>query len=113
MLAPAILLHIDAVILRSLLEVGESELAVGVGDALDLVEAGKGVLDMARVGQRLFALPRKGKQAFRQLGPIVNFPVFGARHPSGLCGHRYFFHELGSGPSHAPSVPPSQTSASV
>ena len=58
--APAILFHIDAVILRSLFDVGEGELAVGVGNALDLVEAGEGVLDMARVGQRLFALTRKG-----------------------------------------------------
>src|SRR6476646_676010 len=91
-LAPAILFHIDAVILRSLLDVGEGELAVGVGNALDLVEAGEGVLDMARLGQRLFALPRKVKHAFRQLGPTVNFSVFGARHPSGLCGHRHFLH---------------------
>src|SRR5262245_49857295 len=69
MLAPAILLHIDAVILRSLLDVGESELAVGVGDALDLVEAGKGVLDMARVGQRLFCAAAERQTRFPAARP--------------------------------------------
>jgi hypothetical protein len=54
--APIVLLDVDAVVLRRLLDVGEGEVAVFVGDTLDLVEAGQGVLDVGSVRQRLFAL---------------------------------------------------------
>ena len=49
----------DAVILGGLLDVGEGKLAVGVRNALDLIEAGERVYHMTGVGQRLFPLQRK------------------------------------------------------
>src|SRR5438477_443465 len=49
---PVFLLDVDAEVLRRLLDVGEGEVAIFVGDTLDLVEAGQGVLDVGSVRPR-------------------------------------------------------------
>jgi hypothetical protein len=85
--APAILFHIDAVIVGGLLDVGEGKLAVGIRNVLDLIEAGERINHMTGVGQRLFPLPREGEHALWQLRAIVNLAIFRAWDPSGLCGH--------------------------
>jgi hypothetical protein len=51
--------------LRRLFDIGEGELAVLVGHADRLIEAGDRVSDVARVGQRFLALFRKGEHAVR------------------------------------------------
>ena len=64
-LSPIVLGDLDAIMLRRPLDVREGEVAVGIGDILDLIEARAGVLDMPRVGQRLLALLGEGVDAVR------------------------------------------------
>src|SRR2546423_12640697 len=66
---PVFLLDVDAEGLRRLLDDGEGEVAIFVGDTLDLVEAGQGVLDVGSVRQRLLALLGERVRAVRQLLP--------------------------------------------
>src|ERR1700693_3657229 len=85
-IAPALLLDVDAVVLRRLLDVGEGEVAIGIGDALDLVEAGERVAHMARVGQGLLALLGEGIVAVGQIAPCGQIAVLGMGFPRGLHG---------------------------
>ena len=78
---PRSLGHLDPVVARRALDVREGELAVGILDADDLIEARDRVADMTRVGQRLFALFRKREDAIGQIAlprqpsvPFVRFP---------------------------------------
>src|SRR5262249_29026217 len=86
-LTPAFLLDADTVMRGRLLDVGEGKLAIGIGHAFDLIKAGNRVPHMARVGERLFALTRKGVHAFRQIAAGGEVAMFGVGHPSGLRGH--------------------------
>ena len=70
-----------------LLDVGEGKLAIGIGHAFDLIKASKRVPHMARVGERLFALTRKGVHALRQIAAGGEVAMFVVGHPSGLHGH--------------------------
>jgi hypothetical protein len=75
---------IDAVVPRSLLDVGERLRALGVGDALDLVEARDCVADVARIGERFLALFGKRIDAIRQIALLREPAAFFVRLPSGL-----------------------------
>src|SRR5262249_49101554 len=64
-LVPVFFGHIDAVMLCRLLDIGEREFAIVFRDAGCLIEARYRIPNMARVGQRFFALFRKGEHAVR------------------------------------------------
>jgi hypothetical protein len=49
--------------LRSFFDIGERELALGVRYPSDLIEARERIPNVLRVGERLFALFRKGVNA--------------------------------------------------
>src|SRR5947209_383229 len=55
-LAPALLVDLDAELFRRRLDVFPGFVALAVGDALDLIEAGDRVADVGRVLERLLAL---------------------------------------------------------
>src|SRR5208337_2652851 len=55
-LCPVRFRHVDAVVLGGLLDVGEGQFAVSVGNVNRLIEAGDGVSDVFRVRQWLLAL---------------------------------------------------------
>src|SRR5689334_2303102 len=86
--APVALLDVDAVVLGGFLDVGERQVAVGVGDALDLIEAGQGVPDVGRVRQRLLALLGKGEDALGQVAPLRQITVLRMWFPRGMCCHQ-------------------------
>lgn len=46
----------DPVVARRLFDVRKRQLAIGIGDAGDLIESGHRIADVTCVGQRLFAL---------------------------------------------------------
>ena len=56
---PIFFLDVSTVVFRRLFDVGESLIAIGIRDPLDLVKAGQGILDMRGVRQRLLPLPRE------------------------------------------------------
>src|SRR6516164_11824548 len=62
-LLPILLRHVDAVMLGRLFDIGEGKLPILVRHANRLVKTRDRVPDMARVGQGLLALLRKGKHA--------------------------------------------------
>ena len=72
---PVFLRHIDTVMFGRLLDIGEGELAVLVRDADSLIETRNGVPNVARVGQRLFALLWKGENAVGKIAPLSEFPM--------------------------------------
>jgi hypothetical protein len=80
----------DAVVLGRFLDIRERQFAIFAGDAFDLIEACYRVPDVARVGERLFALVREGKDALRQVASGRQIAVFGVGLPSGLYGHVLF-----------------------
>src|SRR5919199_3331429 len=88
--APIFLLDVNAVVLRRLLDVGEGEVAIFVGDTLDLVEAGQGILDVSSVRQRLFALLGERVGAVGQLLPVLarELAMFSVRLPRGFGRHQ-------------------------
>src|SRR5580698_5699972 len=67
---PVGLLHFDAIVSRSGLDVGEGLLALMVGDAFDLVEPSDRVAYVGGVVQRLFAFVGEGVDGG---GEIVSF----------------------------------------
>jgi hypothetical protein len=75
---------IDAVVPRSFLDVRERLRALGVGDALDLVEARDCVADVARIGERFLALFGKRVDAIRQIALLREPAALFVRLPSGL-----------------------------
>src|SRR5262249_37328496 len=83
---PVFFCHVDAVIFGRLLNIGEGELAILVRDADSLIETRNRVPDMARVGQRLFALLRKGKHAVGKIASLSEIPMLLVRFPG--CMHR-------------------------
>src|SRR5262249_56190031 len=83
---PIRFVNLDAIVLGGLLDVGEGEVAIGIGNILNLIKACECVYDMVRVGQWLLSLTWKSEHTLGQLRPIVNLAVFGAGHPSGLHG---------------------------
>src|SRR5262249_46948905 len=108
---PVFLRHIDAVIFGRLLDIGEGELAILVRDAASLIETRNRVSDMARVGQRLFALLRKGKHAVGKIASLseilmllVRFPgsFYAVTAPNPLS----FLHFPGIPPPFRPGRPP-------
>jgi hypothetical protein len=64
-LMPVGLGKVDVIVLRGLLDVGEGELAIGVGDIDDLIKASDRVAHKFRVRQRLLALFGEGVDAVR------------------------------------------------
>ena len=83
---PVFFCHVDAVIFGRLLNIGEGELAILVRDADSLIETRNRVPDMARVGQRLFALLRKGKHAVGKIASLSEIPMLLVRFLG--CMHR-------------------------
>jgi hypothetical protein len=75
-LAPRRLRQVDVVVLRRLRDIRKSQRPVGVGNAGDLIEPGDGVANVARVGQRLLALLRKGKTLSGRSLCAVSCPCF-------------------------------------
>jgi hypothetical protein len=53
---------------RCLLNVGERQITIFIGDILNLVKAGQRVFDMRGIRQRLLALLGERKDAFRKIG---------------------------------------------
>src|SRR6516164_9129105 len=66
-LVPVRLGKIHVVVLRSLLDIRESERAIGFGHIDDLIESCHSVAHVLGVGERLFALIWKSKNAVRQV----------------------------------------------
>src|SRR5215468_3795524 len=91
-LAPAFFPDVDSIMRPRRLDIREGEFAIGVSDALDLIEAGKRVSHMARICERLLALPGKGVDAFRQIAARGQIAVLRVGLPSGLCGHLLLLH---------------------
>src|SRR5262249_269450 len=91
-LAPAFFPDVDSIMRPRRLDIREGEFAIGVGDAIDLIEAGKRVSHMARICERLLALPGKGVDAFRQIAACGQIAVLRVGLPSGLCGHLLLLH---------------------
>src|SRR5262249_55633965 len=60
-LAPIRFVNLHAIVLGSLLDVGEGKVALGIGHILDLIKACECISDMVRVGQWLLTLTRKSE----------------------------------------------------
>ena len=73
--------EVNVVVVRSFLNVREPQSAVGIGDIDDLIEPSDGVTHVPFIGQRLFPLFRKGKNAVRQVALLRKPSVFLVRHP--------------------------------
>src|ERR1700684_1328896 len=74
-----------------LLDVGEGQGPIVVGDIFDLIEPRNGVTNMLRVGHRLFALARKckdrvGPAAFGRQLPVLLMRLPGRLHRDLLLG---------------------------
>lgn len=85
---PAGLLHVDAIVFGGGFDVGKGLLALGVGDASGLVEAGDGVADVAGVGEGFLAFPGEGVDGLGELVAIggVEFAVLFVGLPGGFHG---------------------------
>src|SRR5690242_12527094 len=70
-LAPALLVHLDAELLRRREDALPRRIALRVAHALDLVEAGDGIAHMRSILQRLLALVRKGELLAGQVVAIL------------------------------------------
>src|SRR5262245_31375839 len=79
---------------RRRLDIGEGEFAIGVGNALDLIEARKRVSHVALICERLLALPGKGVDAFWQIATRGQIAVLRMGLPSGLCGHLLLLYSI-------------------
>ena len=89
-LVPAFLLHLDMKLRRCFFDVGESAVALLIGNAFDLVETRQRVLHMRGIRQRFFAFVRERVGAFRQFFAFLGaeFAVFRVwRFPSRFCAH--------------------------
>ena len=71
----------DIVVLRSLLDIRESERSIGLGDIDDLIESGRSVAHVQCVGEGLLALIGKGKDAVRQVAACCEPSVLLVRFP--------------------------------
>jgi hypothetical protein len=75
-LLPILLRHFDAVMLGRLLDIGEGKLPILVRHANRLVETRDRVPDVARIGEGLFALLRKGVVSMSFVYARSHFPPF-------------------------------------
>src|SRR5207249_307036 len=65
--APVLFRDLHAVELRRFLDVSERQVAILVGNALDLVETGQGIPDVRSVRERFLALFGEGVHTIRQI----------------------------------------------
>lgn len=77
--------EIDAIVLCSLLDVRKGQLAAGIGNAGNLIEACHGVADVASVGERFLAFLWKGKDTVGKVALRRQAAMLFVRFPA--CSH--------------------------
>src|SRR5580698_1333345 len=75
---------LDIIMFGRLLDVGEGQGSILVGDVFDLIESRDGVANVLRVGHRLFALARKREHSVGQVAFGCQFPILLMRLPGRL-----------------------------